>query len=196
MELVSTRWSTCDLYYQNTHSVLLESFHQHQKKHHLQFSGIYVFSKLTSNRESILLGETDFTYREIEQVIDALRPSFPGSKYHPMRLNCNNFSDALAKKLLKGKSIPPWINRMAMFGNMFSCLLPRDLNDPKTVGGDIGGGKTFSAFSGSGRTLTITSIPKQKKDQEDEEPLIDRRQKMLQATLNRLNASGKSDKEL
>jgi hypothetical protein len=41
---------------------------------------------------------------------------FVAGSYDLVKKNCNNFSDAMCKKLVS-KGIPSWVNRAAMFGS-------------------------------------------------------------------------------
>lgn len=50
---------------------------------------------------------------------DRLREEFAPATYHPVRKNCNHFSDALCQELV-GQKIPAWINRPANIGRFFS----------------------------------------------------------------------------
>jgi hypothetical protein len=74
-------------------------------------------------RESIELGESDLNRSDMSTTVIAKlkKQNFLGRYYDSMSLNCNHFSDALAKILLAtDKSvIPAWINRSAKVGNWF-----------------------------------------------------------------------------
>jgi hypothetical protein len=136
-------------------------------------------------RETILLGETLLNYREIESAFDEVSSAFHGTSYHVMQKNCNNFAEAFTIKLVKGVSFPSWVNRMATVGNYFSCLLPRDMNDPKN-NGDQEIKESFSAFSGGGKRLSTVNDNIQHSELEDvRENDSEMREKLLQATLKR-----------
>jgi len=86
-------------------------------------------------RESIDMGEFVGTSRDLDAVLDELRSKFKGADYNILLQNCNSFAEALCLRLL-GRSIPPWVNRMAYLGSLVSCLLPQALtNQSSPVGG-------------------------------------------------------------
>jgi hypothetical protein len=68
-------------------------------------------------RESILLGVTSYSYREIFSVLDNLKSKFPGNSYHLIRKNCNTFTNCFSEAILH-KPIPSWVNRMANAGKV------------------------------------------------------------------------------
>ena len=69
-------------------------------------------------RESILLGTTKYSYREIYSMLDNIKEKFPGNSYHLIRKNCNTFTNCFAEALLH-EPIPSWVNRMANIGKVF-----------------------------------------------------------------------------
>ncbi len=69
-------------------------------------------------RETIVLGKTKFTYREINTVLDDLKVKFAGNSYHVIRKNCNTFTNCLSEAIMH-KKIPGFINRMANIGKAF-----------------------------------------------------------------------------
>lgn len=73
-------------------------------------------------RETIEMGETKLTYKEIKSVVDKLKDEFIGNTYNLTNRNCNHFSNRLVNELL-GKNIPGYVNRAAGFGGMFSSVL-------------------------------------------------------------------------
>ncbi len=52
-------------------------------------------------------------------MLPRLREQFAPGSYHPVKMNCNHFSDALCKELI-GAPIPAWINRPATIGRFFT----------------------------------------------------------------------------
>uniref|UniRef100_A0A183CQF4 DUF862 domain-containing protein n=1 Tax=Globodera pallida TaxID=36090 RepID=A0A183CQF4_GLOPA len=88
--------------------------------HPFPFSGIFENAprdaeELGENfkfRESIPLGETDFTAEDVSKMIQSLGQDYRGDSYHLITKNCNHFS-ALLSKTLTGQELPPWINRLA-----------------------------------------------------------------------------------
>lgn len=70
-----------------------------------------LFSKNKNRfRESVEVGKTTMTQREIQTTIEKLSDEFVGNSYHLLQRNCNHFSDALCRQLT-GYGIPNWINR-------------------------------------------------------------------------------------
>ncbi|VDO46378.1 unnamed protein product, partial [Onchocerca flexuosa] len=88
--------------------------------------------KIAIFRESILIGETDFTNTDIRHLIQMLGSEYRGDKYHLISKNCNHFTASLAKTLT-GNDIPSWINRLATVSNSIPFLercLPREWLTP------------------------------------------------------------------
>jgi len=75
-------------------------------------------------RESIVLGETDFTLSDCTGKIKTKLKElgFLGRNYNVTQKNCNHFCEAMAKLLLKSEKdvLPKWVNRAASWGNWFS----------------------------------------------------------------------------
>ena len=63
-----------------------------------------------------------------------LSHSFQTNDYHLIYRNCNHFSNALVWKLCR-KQIPNYVNRIAYFSKLCSCLLPKSLIEDSPVGG-------------------------------------------------------------
>jgi len=99
-------------------------------------------------RESIRLGVFNGQLRDLDSIIDSLRRDYHGGAYHMLDRNCNSFSEAFVFKLLH-REIPGYINRMAFYGSIFSCLLPQDMTGQAPVG------DTNRSGSGSGSGFTI-----------------------------------------
>eukprot|EP00003_Mantamonas_plastica_P026125 TRINITY_DN5252_c0_g1_i1.p1 TRINITY_DN5252_c0_g1~~TRINITY_DN5252_c0_g1_i1.p1 ORF type:complete len:247 (+),score=66.63 TRINITY_DN5252_c0_g1_i1:213-953(+) len=114
-------------------------------------------------RESLVMGEIDMTVQDVDRIVNAMKPDWPGNEYNILQRNCNHFSNALCERLLE-KSIPNWVNRMAWFGETAQCLIPQSIqeqmglatpSDPETSGS---GSSSTSVFSGTGQTLSGTTI--------------------------------------
>ncbi|XP_067129360.1 deubiquitinase DESI2 isoform X1 [Centruroides vittatus] len=88
--------------------------------HPFPFSGIFEISPKDAEdlgehfnfKQSIIVGYTDFTEREVHRIIDELGKDFRGDRYHLMNKNCNHFSGALALFLCSISSTLP-SSRMA-----------------------------------------------------------------------------------
>uniref|UniRef100_A0A914VZC3 PPPDE domain-containing protein n=1 Tax=Plectus sambesii TaxID=2011161 RepID=A0A914VZC3_9BILA len=72
-------------------------------------------------RESILVGETDFTAGDVRHMIQLMGHEYKGDRYHLISKNCNHFTAALAKTLT-GKDIPGWVNRLASISGSIPFL--------------------------------------------------------------------------
>ncbi|XP_054154261.1 deubiquitinase DESI2-like [Oppia nitens] len=83
-------------------------------------------------KESLLIGYTDFSREDINQIIHEMGNEYKGDKYHLLHRNCNHFTEALVKTL-SGKSIPSWINRLAYISTCVPFLercLPKEFLIP------------------------------------------------------------------
>lgn len=69
-------------------------------------------------RETILLGKTTLSYREIYNMLDSIKEKFPGNSYHAIRKNCNTFTNCFSEALLN-QPIPSWVDRMAGIARFF-----------------------------------------------------------------------------
>jgi hypothetical protein len=72
-------------------------------------------------RQSIVVGETAYSKREVEQIIRTIAVEYPGTSYSLLYNNCNHFSNDLCQRLC-GKSIPKWINRLAFLASYVPCI--------------------------------------------------------------------------
>ena len=50
-----------------------------------------------TNRESVLIGYTDFGREDINQIIEEMGVEYKGDKYHLLHRNCNHFTEAFVK---------------------------------------------------------------------------------------------------
>ncbi|CAI4223635.1 unnamed protein product [Auanema sp. JU1783] len=108
--------------------------------HPYNFSGIFENTpqdaeELGENfkfKESIYLGETDFSTNDVRELIKAVGKDYRGDRYHLMNRNCNHFSSVLAKTLT-GIDIPNWVNRLATISGSIPFLekcLPQEWLTP------------------------------------------------------------------
>ena len=133
-------------------------------------------------RQQIVLGKIRIASFECERMIDSLRDNFPPGSYDLITKNCNNFTDACSRLLLK-KSIPAWVNRAAYFGKCLRCLV-KD-GDRSTHSRTEMRAIDSSVFSGAGRTLRNFST--QRKPPE-EGTADERRRLIFAATQSRLRS--------
>ena len=98
-------------------------------------------------RETVNLG-TLASSSAVGTAIEELRHEFRGTDYNVLERNCNHFAEALVWRLL-GKQLPGYVNRMAGFGAMFSCLMPQSMLKDAPVDGNGGGRSSASSSSSS-----------------------------------------------
>lgn len=80
-------------------------------------------------RQSMYVGQTMLSRREVEVLCYELGAEFRGDQYHLLARNCNHFTSSFVKALT-GKSGPGWVNRLAGVGLCCACILPRGINPP------------------------------------------------------------------
>lgn len=71
---------------------------------------IKLLEKKKKQRTSIEMGFSNLNAEQLEKLIDELTLKYRGNTYHPIKLNCNSFSEEFCRKLVN-KSIPSYINR-------------------------------------------------------------------------------------
>ena len=106
------------------------------------------------------MGVFNGSSRDIDAILNELKPQFGGSDYNILSKNCNAFAEAFMKRLV-GKSIPGYVNRMAEIGSYFSCLLPPSITNQAPVDAGAENNQLLapsnksakSAFSGKGYKL-------------------------------------------
>ena len=74
-------------------------------------------------RESVVVGETDLSAQEVQEVVQAMGAEYRGNAYHLLERNCNHFSDELCYKLT-GRHPPPWVRRPLLLCCL--CIPARD----------------------------------------------------------------------
>jgi deubiquitinase DESI2 len=84
------------------------------------------FHSVFSLRERILLGETSKTTKDIYEILEKLALDYKGKDYHLLLNNCNHFSDNFSRILL-GKGIPTYLNRISRIAHCLSCFLPANV---------------------------------------------------------------------
>ncbi|CAI5452717.1 unnamed protein product [Caenorhabditis angaria] len=135
--------------------------------HPYQFSGVFENSpqdaeELGENfkfKESIIVGETDFTSTDIRKFIKAMGEEFRGDRYHLISRNCNHFSAVFARALT-GKDIPGWINRLANLSGSIPFLekcIPQEWLTPIVLQASVDEKKRGSIDSAEEATETMTS---------------------------------------
>jgi hypothetical protein len=99
-------------------------------------------------RESIHLGKFKGTMRDVDTILDSLRPNYHGGNYHILDRNCNSFAESFVFKLLN-KEVPAYVNRMAFWGSLFSCLLPQEMTGQAPVGDTSSSSSSSSSGGGA-----------------------------------------------
>ncbi|CAK9185066.1 unnamed protein product [Ilex paraguariensis] len=67
-------------------------------------------------RESIVLGETNFSISKVNQILRELSTEWPGKSYDLLSKNCNHFCNEFGERLGVPK-LPGWVNRFAHAGD-------------------------------------------------------------------------------
>lgn len=164
-------------------------------------------------RTQIKLGFITTRYQQITKDVDSLRTRFAPGSYNLMTQNCNHFTNALCKRLLR-KGIPGWVNRMAALGSVCKCLLPAELAGAPNGGraADSPSARSrYKAFSGRGLSLAASPNGRRNTARTGDRaaaPLLatggtstgdnggalptDKRSRLLQAALKRFGKDGAS----
>eukprot|EP00418_Pyrodinium_bahamense_P010054 CAMPEP_0179112294 /NCGR_PEP_ID=MMETSP0796-20121207/52485_1 /TAXON_ID=73915 /ORGANISM="Pyrodinium bahamense, Strain pbaha01" /LENGTH=278 /DNA_ID=CAMNT_0020810459 /DNA_START=66 /DNA_END=902 /DNA_ORIENTATION=- len=66
-------------------------------------------------RETLSMGYTTYSPKEVMQIIDDMKISWKGSSYNVLSRNCHNFSDEFCQRL-GVTGLPAWVNDLAYTG--------------------------------------------------------------------------------
>ncbi|XP_065571290.1 deubiquitinase DESI2-like [Artemia franciscana] len=83
-------------------------------------------------KESLHIGFTDFTDEDVKNIVESMSSDYRGDKYHLINRNCNHFCNELSK-VLCGREIPSWVNRLASMSNYLPFIekwLPKEWLTP------------------------------------------------------------------
>uniref|UniRef100_H2YQ75 palmitoyl-protein hydrolase n=1 Tax=Ciona savignyi TaxID=51511 RepID=H2YQ75_CIOSA len=136
--------------------------------HQFPFTGVFEIAPRDATdlgetfkfKDSIVLGMTDFTQSDVENIVEQLGKEYMGCAYHLMHKNCNHFTSALSEvcnmipffvwyaqlckiyimQILCGRPIPRWINRLAYMSTCVPFLqrcLPQEWLTPVALANNI-----------------------------------------------------------
>lgn len=75
-------------------------------------------------RETLSMGYTSLSPREVAQLLDGMKHEWKGKNYNVLSKNCHHFSDAFSAELGVAK-LPAWINTLASTGAVTVDFLDR-----------------------------------------------------------------------
>jgi len=78
-------------------------------------------------RESIIIGNTDKNLLEVREILNDMMLDYTSDSYHPIKMNCNHFTDDLCMILLN-KSIPKYVNRLSLFCSCIPCIFSNNID--------------------------------------------------------------------
>lgn len=87
-------------------------------------------------RRVLRLGVAKCSPAEAAKIIAELGREYPGDGYHLLTRNCNHFTDAVLRRLLR-RGLPRWCNRAAALGRAFPCLIPEEWTPGPEVKGRL-----------------------------------------------------------
>mmetsp|Transcript_36887 Transcript_36887/g.104104 ORF Transcript_36887/g.104104 Transcript_36887/m.104104 type:complete len:210 (-) Transcript_36887:252-881(-) len=131
-------------------------------------TGVYAchpkLNPMYTYRESIDLGETSLTSREISGVLSRMREEWPGNGYDLIARNCCHFCEAFCKEL-GTKPVPGWLNRFAYGVEGAVTAVQTTYNSIMWLGSNIQGAWTSAVSSLSNNP--DEGIPDDSKETED-----------------------------
>lgn len=113
-------------------------------------------------RETIEIGASLLTEDQFADALEALRRDFPGPSYDLLKRNCNTFTETMVK-VLTGKSVPGYVNRLANLGavahDFAPCLLPTSIvGDLQTLPATTGRNEETEDVDG-GEEVQLLAVP-------------------------------------
>ena len=113
-------------------------------------------------RETIEIGTSLLTEDQFADALEALRRDFPGPSYDLLKRNCNTFTETMVK-VLTGKSVPGYVNRLANLGavahDFAPCLLPTSIvGDLQTLPATTGQNEETEDVDG-GEEVQLLAVP-------------------------------------